>query len=132
MSVGARATVHLLVGLNGAGKTTHARRLEQDLPAARFSLDERMIRAHGLPYDDPAYPALAEAEQEEIWQEALLVLARGTDVVLDWNQWSRSRRAQWRERARVAGCGVVVHHVRAPLEEPSPDEGMEIRVIDAT
>jgi predicted kinase len=32
--------VHLLAGLNGAGKTTFARQLEADLPAVRFTLDE--------------------------------------------------------------------------------------------
>ncbi|MDN5726533.1 MAG: ATP-binding protein [Propionibacteriales bacterium] len=36
----AASTVHLLCGLNGAGKTTHARRLEAELPAVRFTLDE--------------------------------------------------------------------------------------------
>jgi predicted kinase len=32
--------IHLLAGLNGAGKTTRARRLADTLPAVRFSLDE--------------------------------------------------------------------------------------------
>ncbi|NJC23977.1 putative kinase [Arthrobacter pigmenti] len=35
--------VHLLCGLNGAGKTTYARQLEHELPAVRFSLDEWML-----------------------------------------------------------------------------------------
>jgi predicted kinase len=48
--------VHLLAGLNGAGKTTFARHLEADLPAVRFTLDEWLLRLHGLRYDDPRYP----------------------------------------------------------------------------
>lgn len=32
--------VHLLAGLNAAGKTTFAKQLERSIPAVRFSLDE--------------------------------------------------------------------------------------------
>ncbi|MBG6192490.1 adenylylsulfate kinase-like enzyme [Arthrobacter sp. CAN_A212] len=38
-------TVHLLCGLNGAGKTTRARQLEDELPGVRFSLDKWMLRS---------------------------------------------------------------------------------------
>jgi predicted kinase len=43
-------TAHLIHGYVGAGKTTFARRLEQELPAIRFSHDEWMTRLYG---DDP-------------------------------------------------------------------------------
>jgi len=36
--------IHLLAGLNGAGKRSHARHLEASLPAVRFSLDEWMLQ----------------------------------------------------------------------------------------
>lgn len=48
------AEVHLLAGLNGSGKTTHARRLEKTVPAVRFTLDEWMLRLHDMKFDDPA------------------------------------------------------------------------------
>jgi predicted kinase len=44
------------------------------------------------------------------------VLRLGHGVVLDWNQWSRQRRARWRDTARQAGCDVVLHHVDVPVE----------------
>ena len=83
--------VHLLAGLNGAGKTTCARRLEADLPAVRFTLDEWMLRLHELRYDDPTYPELAESCKSLTWDTVLQVLRARVDVVLDWNQWSRKR-----------------------------------------
>lgn len=109
-------TVHLLVGLNGAGKTTHARRLERQCPAVRVTLDEWMLRLHGLPFDAPEYPVLSERCQGVIWDVAQQVLATGTDVVLDWNLWNRARRATWRDRIVDAGYRPVLHHVKVPVD----------------
>ena len=103
--------VHLLCGLVGAGKTTYARRLAAELPAVRFGLDEWMIRLYDLRYDDPDYPVRLEPCMLLIWDTARQILGLGHDVVLDWNQWSRERRAIWRQRALDAGYRVTLHHV---------------------
>ena len=110
------ATVHLLAGLNGAGKSTHARGLERACPAVRFTLDEWMLRLHRLRYDDPRYPELADRCQDLIWDLALQVLATGVDVVLDWNQWSRARRQTWRDKAVAAGHRPVLHYLPVPVD----------------
>lgn len=117
VDTGSSPTVHLLCGLPAAGKTTYARELAAARRAVRFTLDEWMLRIHGLPYDDPRYAELLAPCQDLIWDTALQVLSVGHDVVLDWNQWSRARRARWRERATAAGYGVLVHHLEVPLEE---------------
>lgn len=116
MAHGAKtATVHLLAGLNGAGKSTYARRLERERPAVRFTLDEWMLRLFRLPYDDPQYSALADRCKDLIWDTARQVLATGTDVVLDWNQWSREHRATWRAKACAAGHRPVLHYISVPV-----------------
>ncbi len=110
-------TVHLLCGLNGAGKTTHARRLAEERRAVRFSLDEWMLRLHPeLRYDAPGYGERAERCKALIWETAQQILALGHDVLLDWNGWSRARRATWRDLARGASYDVVLHYVQVPLE----------------
>lgn len=112
-----KATVHLLCGLNAAGKTTLAKRLESSLPAIRFTLDAWMIRLYpGLGIDSPAYGPQAEICKQLIWDSAVGALHAGVDVVLDWNQWSRARRSEWATRAREAEFDVVLHHVDVPLE----------------
>ncbi len=108
--------VHLLCGLPGAGKTTHARRLAAELPAVRFSLDEWMLRLYALGYDESGYAEKAEACQGLIWSMAQQVLALGHDVVLDWNLWSRERRAEWFGKAASAGNEVLMHYVNVPVE----------------
>ncbi|BCW67282.1 hypothetical protein NicSoilB4_20450 [Arthrobacter sp. NicSoilB4] len=111
------STVHLLCGLPGAGKTTVARQLEAGRPAVRFSLDEWMLRLYpDLHFASGNYGELAETCKLLIWDTARQVLQGGTDVVLDWNQWSRERRAAWAARAEAAGAGVVLHYVRTPLQ----------------
>lgn len=110
------ATVHLVAGLNGAGKSTYARWLAHTRPAVRFTLDEWMLRLHKIGYDDPTYRELREGCTDLIWDIAQQVLSTGTDVVLDWNQWSRARRKTWRDKALSAGHQPVLHYVRVPLE----------------
>lgn len=116
-AVPGNSTVHLLCGLPGAGKTTLARQLESGLPAVRFSLDEWMLRLYpDLHFAAGNYGELAEKCKLLIWDTARQVLEGGTDVVLDWNQWSRERRAVWGGRAEAAGAAVVLHYVRTPLQ----------------
>ena len=93
-----------------------ARRLELERPAVRFTLDEWMLRLYRLRYDDPAYPTLAEGCQDLIWDVATQVLRTGSDVILDWNQWSRQRRAEWRDRAQASGWAVVLYHLDVSVE----------------
>lgn len=109
--------VHLLAGLNGAGKTTHARHLETALPAVRFTLDEWMLRLHHLTFDDPAYPAAASDCRDLIWDTATQVLHTGVPVILDWNLWSRAHRAEWVHRVTKAGASCILHYLDAPLNE---------------
>jgi predicted kinase len=108
--------VHLFCGLVGVGKTTLARRIADEQVAVRFSLDEWMLRLYGLRYDDPEYVARLDACKALIWDTAHQVLATGHDVVLDWNQWSRQRRAEWASAASAAGAIPVLHYVDVPLD----------------
>lgn len=109
--------VHLLCGLNGAGKTTLARELEDELPGVRFTLDEWMLRCFPeLPYDSDEYGSKAEQCKDLMWDVALQVLRTGSDVILDWNQWSQQRRAFWRDRAVQAGYSVSLHYIRRSVE----------------
>lgn len=109
--------VHLTCGLNGAGKSTHAKRLERILPAVRFSLDEWMLRLYPkLHYTTSEYGTQSETCKALIWDVSQQVLHSGVDVILDWNQWSRERRATWRDVARASGYDVRLHYVRTPLD----------------
>jgi len=79
--------------------------------AVRFSLDEWMLRLHGLAYDDEQYVRLLPDCRALMLDTAAHVLRTGIDVVLDWNHFSPEQRAASAAWANEQGATYVVHHV---------------------
>lgn len=97
-------TVHLIHGYIGAGKTTFAKKLAEDVNGVRFNPDEWMVRLYG---EDP--PAGQFAERLErvfalIDEQWVRVVRCGVDVVLDHGFWTRASRDAARERAAAASA----------------------------
>lgn len=109
-----------MYGLAGSGKTTRAHQLASDELAVRFTLDEWMMQLYpGLAFDDPEYGDRAEIVKDIIWSVAEQVLRTGSNVVLDWNSWSRQRRAWSIQRAHSLGAAVTVHCLHTSVGEAS-------------
>ena len=111
-------TLYLTCGLPGSGKTTLAKRLEQDASALRLTADDWL---HEL------YPGISTPEAETgpfrrrverlQWSIALRALALGCNVVLDWGVWAREERDDISTGAREAGARVVLCLLDAPINE---------------
>ena len=99
------ATLLLMVGLPGAGKTTRARELAAAHRALRLTPDEWMIPLFG--------DSMADGERDvlegRLISVALQALRLGTSVVLDFGLWGRDERAalRWLARSAGAACQVV-------------------------
>jgi predicted kinase len=110
-------TAHLIHGYIGAGKTTLARRLEQELRAIRFSHDEWMTRLYG---DDPPVDQFPEFHQrvskliDTCWTRCIEL---GLDVVLDLGFWSRRQRDEIRSTAVALGAGTLLYRLECPEDE---------------
>jgi predicted kinase len=103
------ATVHLVCGFLGAGKTTFAKALAAREAALRFSVDEWYLRlfAQGPTYDlDLEAMTRLLAVLNDFWPE---LVRAGSNVVLDFGFWHRSLRDEVRERACAAGAGARLH-----------------------
>jgi len=78
------ATLVLMIGLPGSGKTTLAKRMERERAALRLTPDQWVTALHG---PDPS-PAVLDAAREPVevaqWRIAERALALGLDVVLDF------------------------------------------------
>jgi predicted kinase len=102
----------IVCGLPGAGKTTHAKRLEETLGAVRFCPDEWMA-ALALDLYDEARRAKIESLQ---WKLSRDLLVRGATVIIEWGTWGRSERDALRLGARALGAAVELHYLSAPIE----------------
>ncbi len=108
------ATLHLLHGMVGSGKTSLARKLERELPAVRFTHDEWMVALRGRDPPAAGFPEMAAAIWELIWVHAERVLRVGADVVLDGGFWTRASRDDARRRAAALGVSCQLYDVRCP------------------
>jgi predicted kinase len=106
------ATLIIVCGLPGSGKTTHARKLEAELHALRLCPDDWMV-AHGIDLYDEAARARIETLQ---WKLAQRLLAVGRTVIVEWGTWGRSERDALRLGARALGASVELHYLAAPAD----------------
>jgi predicted kinase len=99
------ATLLLMVGLPGAGKTTRAKELAAEYGALRLTPDEWMIQLFGE----------STAGRKRVILEGRLILVAlqalrlGTSVVLDFGLWGRDERSalRWLAASAGASCQVV-------------------------
>jgi predicted kinase len=112
--------VHMICGTLGAGKTTLARRLATETKAARFSLDEWIMRLFGTEAPEPMqlewWVERAQRCSRQIWAVCRQLLACDRDVILDFGFPSRQHRAEYLALARAAGAQVKLYVVSADAQ----------------
>ena len=99
------ATMFLMVGLPGAGKTTRAKELAAVHRALRLTPDHWMIPLFGDSMADGKRFVL----EGRLISVALQALRLGISVVLDFGLWGRDERSalRWLARSAGAACQVV-------------------------
>ena len=103
------ATLIIVCGLPGSGKTTHAHALEHMRNAIRFCADEWMEQL-GINLHDEAKRDKLEKLQ---WTFARQLLARNVSVIIEWGTWGRCERDRLRIDARALGALVELHYLSA-------------------
>ena len=118
---GPSGVAHLVCGSTGAGKTTYAVRLAEELGAVRFSVDEWMSALFWMDAPQPLDPAWAMQRVQrcaaQIWRTAVAACKSGVPCVLELGLTTAATRARYVALAREAGLGVKLHAVDAPVEE---------------
>ena len=121
MRVNGGARWYVVAGSTGAGKSTAAREIAERVGGVRFSVDEWMTALYWMdcPEKNDLEWALERVGRCEAQIEAVARELAGVGVpsVLDLGFTTRAQRAEWLERARVAGvtCELVVLGVDAEV-----------------
>jgi predicted kinase len=109
------ATVHLIHGFVGTGKTTFSKKLEsENQNIIRFTLDEWMIALFGKNPPKEAFGDFEKKLKALIWGVAQKNLALGNDVILDFGFWKKNDRDDYKKMAKDVGAEVKLYNLRCP------------------
>ena len=111
------ATLFLICGMAGAGKTAFAKQLEQAHPALRLSPDEWIDTIINDVSDRTELNRLRDPVESLQWTTAQKVLSLGISVILENGFWSTSERMAFQAQARALGARVELHFLDVPNDE---------------
>jgi len=111
------ATLFLICGLPGSGKTTLAKQLEHSCPALRLCPDEWIAPLPADATDTAELDRLRTPIESVQWEVAKRVLTLGVDVILENGFWSREERVSYRSQAEARGARVELRYLDVPRDE---------------
>ena len=92
--------VIMMCGVCGSGKTTYAKKKEQE-GYIRLSIDEEMWKLYGrkgIDYPEEQYEKLSEQVEAALQKKLLSLIQQGKDVVIDFSFWSKENRNFYKKR----------------------------------
>ena len=110
------ATIHLIHGFIGFGKTTVAKKLAAELPAVRLTNDEFMEQLYGRNPPAEMFDDYYNRIDGLIWNLAEKIIKAGVDVIIDSGFWSKEFRRANFARAKSITDNVVFHKIECDME----------------
>jgi predicted kinase len=111
------ATLFLICGLPGSGKTTIAREIEFSQSALRLCPDEWIATLLSDNSDIVELDRLRTPVESVQWEVAKRVLNLGINVVLENGFWSREERTNYRSQAEALGARVKLIYLNVNRDE---------------
>ncbi|HET9349382.1 MAG TPA: ATP-binding protein, partial [Arthrobacter sp.] len=112
------ATVVLMCGLPGSGKTSYAKTLERT-GYVRLSVDEemwRLDRALAARFGTPEYFEFTLAVERQVRCRLVDLITGGRDVVVDLSFWSRQRREEYKAVITAHGGAWQLVYLDVPRD----------------
>src|SRR5438046_7585648 len=110
------ATLFMICGLPGAGKTTLAKQLEVSRSALRLSPDEWIARILEDSSDTVELDRLRDPVESLQWTVAQEALSLGISVILENGFWARQERTVFQSKARAMAASVELHFLNVPKD----------------
>ena len=115
------ADLILVVGSTGAGKTTYALRLADEIGGVRLSIDEWMMTLFWADSPQPLQFAWTMERvdrcESQMFATALQLAARGVPAILDLSFTKKAHRDKYRALAAEHGLAAQVHYLAVPADE---------------
>ncbi|MBC7805575.1 MAG: ATP-binding protein [Akkermansiaceae bacterium] len=111
------ATLYLICGMIGSGKTILAKQLETSRSAFRFSPDEWIKSLLVGESDTDERDRIRGPVEALQWVVAQNLLKRGVSVVLENGFWSKEERTAYLDTAKGLGANVELHYLDVPEDE---------------
>lgn len=111
------ATLYLICGMTGSGKTALAKQLEASLSAIRFSPDEWIKIVIKDKTDKMELDRLRGPIEALQWDIAQRLLQKDISVVLENGFWSKKERLAYRATAKAIGAAVELHYLNISKDE---------------
>jgi predicted kinase len=114
------AQFHLICGSTGAGKSTYAKRLSDEIGGIHFAIDEWMV---ALFWKDSPNPiefewAMERVNRSEVMIAAMAIQAveRCVPAILDLGFTKAAHRQKFADIAAEAGIEVALHYLAVPAD----------------
>ncbi len=113
---GPMASVHLMCGFIGFGKTTTARKIAAQHSAVLLTHDDFMVRLYGREkVPEKIFRDRWHKTDDLLWDIAEKIVCAGGSVVLDYGFWSKGSRKAAVERAKRFCDSVTFHQVECDM-----------------
>jgi len=110
------ASLYLIHGFIGYGKTTFAKKLVKDTGAVKFTHDEWMIDFYGTNPPIENFQNYCTTINNKIIEMTKEFIKRDIDVILDFGFWSRKDRDNYRDLAKSLGAKVILYSINCDFE----------------
>jgi predicted kinase len=111
---------HIICGSTGAGKSTYAKRLANDIGGVHFAIDEWMVALFWKDSPDPIEFEWAMERvnrcEEQIAATAIQCLTRGIPAILDLGFTKATHRQKFADIAASAGVNISLHYLEVPAD----------------
>lgn len=95
-----QATLHIIHGFLGAGKTTFSQKLAEEINAIHLNPDEWCIKLFTQKEFEENWEKCFASTQDILWQKTIEYLNNGIDVIFDAGFWDRNSRDYARKIAK--------------------------------